>query len=140
MPCDPSVCLASFSVPPAPFLSISVPLSLPIFPICLTPLYQKKSQRLKALCASCSALWFPSFPHFPLSFSLPCVVSCCTTEILFLCFPSSLILSVSGFYYMHTCFTSKHCHSIPLNSSHSMSLCYFLGRGMCPGAVFQRCQ
>lgn len=68
-------CLASFSVPPAPFLSISVPLSLPIFPICLTPLYHKKSQRLKALCAPCSALWFPSFPHFPLSFSLPCVVS-----------------------------------------------------------------
>lgn len=123
----------SFSVPPAPFLTITIPLSLPICPICLTLPCHKKSQRLLLLCSLVSPFFRFSCLPFIASLAVP-------LKPQFLCVSSSLVLSVSGYYYMYTHFTSKHCYPIPLNSSYSVSLCYFLGRSMCPGAVFQRCQ
>lgn len=101
--------LSLFLSPFAPF----------VWPLCIT-----RSHKDSSLCLLLWSLFFPFIPFSSLFLSTMHCLSCCTTEILFLCFPSSLVLSVSGFYYMHTHFASKHCYSVPLNSSYSMSLLY----------------
>lgn len=117
--------LSLFLSPFAPF----------VWPLCIT-----RSHKDSSLFFLLTSLVSPFFPFSSLFLCAMLCLSFCTTEILFLCFPSSLVLSVSGLYYMHKHFTSKHCCPVPLNSSYTISLCYFLGRNMCPGAVFPRCQ
>lgn len=124
----------SFPVP-----TNSIPLSLPICCICLTPLYHKKSPRLLFV--------FParlsSFPFFSIFLS----VSLCHALSLLLYHWNavSLFSFISGpvcpWFVLHAhTFHTKTFYPVTLDSSCSMSLCYFPGRNVCPGAVFQRCQ
>lgn len=138
MPCDPSVCLASVCL--YLILCSSSSLSHNYYPSFSPHLPHLSDPSMSQEVTKTPPALFSGFPFFPIFLSAIHCLSCCTTEIQFLCVSSSLVLSVSGYYYMYTHFTSKHCYPIPLNSSYSVSLCYFLGRSMCPGAVFQRCQ
>lgn len=125
---DSSICLACICLylhSPFLLLPFSQLLSLFLSPFApsVWPLHITRSHRLLFVLPALLS-GFPFLPIFlSVSFCLHCL-SCCTTEILFPCFPSSLVLSVSGFYYRHIHFTSKHCYSVPLNSSYSMSLLF----------------
>lgn len=100
--------LSPFHSPFAPF----------VWPLCIT-----RSHKDSSLCFLLGSLLSLVFPFSSLFLCAMHCLSCCTTEVLFLCFPSSLVLSVSALYCMDAHFTSKHCYPVPLNSSYSMSPC-----------------
>lgn len=100
------------------------------------PIRITRSHKHSSSCFLLCSLVSPFFPFSSLLLSGMYCLSCCTTEILFLF--SFISGSISGSYYRHIHFTSEHCCPAPLNSSYSMFLCYFPGRNVCPGAVYQR--